>query len=851
MVRRADLGGRQPALPLLKQRRAQFGFAARGRGLFRRLVRAVAAADAGCGQLARQVGEVGVRVAEIRLDLVTLRIRFRKAEHFLRFGRGQLLRPVHAQGKRIAVRAVLGHLQPVFLAQRARARVPQQRRDDPRERRAHRAHRVLRQLVQRREPRPLFERLLQRPARAGDDELLLRAGQRNIQYAQLLAHHLAPLLDSDRRALDRVILHAARAVAALASKAQLLMHEHRLAQVGFIELLGAVRHDHDRELEALGLVDGQDAHRAAGRLRTHGLEILAGLLHAAQQAHEREQAAEALPLERARPLEKRQKVTLPLRAVRQRAVQPQCAGLVIDLPQQAIDRLVAGEFAQKVQPLQKRFRLGEIRARGQQRVVVAHLAVDQTDVRQLLFGKADERRAQHADQVDVLPRVVDDAEERHHRADLGGLEQAAALLRARGDAHLLKRGDERARLGLGRAQQDDDIPGRDRAQRACALVGHRKALVQQLPDAPRGEPRLERGLVRRVVVLAEIRRIHEQHLGPVARVARLRVVVRAEVQRFAVGILQIAHGLAHDGREQVVARIQHRRTRAEVLPEDHAARLAVLRLVRVRERTVFGQEDGRVGQAEAVNALLDVAHHEQVGFISGQRAEDRVLHRVRVLILVHRDLGKALGQGFREPGRLAPVIQQAHREVLEVIEVRRIARALGGGKRVVKRVHHVAQRGERGRGQAAVVLGFLRRDGQPLVADGFGDGFPLLAHGLDLLKEGLVLEFARGPQPVEGDASRGLDAGIPVPAVQRVQQAFSLVEIACQRGQVGVRQLVDAGHLVHRRAQERRAVLRRCARLRKQHAAVRRVHAAGVQPLAHIREERTRVGMRLYLFVSA
>ena len=189
--------------------------------------------------------------------------------------------------------------------------------------------------------------------------------------------------------------------------------------------------------------------------------------------------------------------------------------------------------------------------------------------------------------------------------------------------------------------------------------------------------------------------------------------------------------------------------------------------------------------------------------------------------------------------------------MLEVIEVRRVARALGGGKRIVERVHHVAQRGERGRGQAAVVLGFLRRDGQPLVADGFGDGFPLLAHGLDLLKEGLVLELARGPQPVEGDASRGLDTGIPVPAVQRVQQALGLIEVARQRGQVSVRQRVDAGHLVHRRAQERRAVLRRRARLRQQHAAVRRVHAAGVQPLAHVREEGARVGMRLYLFIGA
>ena len=89
-----------------------------------------------------------MRIVQIRLDLVTLRIRFRKAQDLLRFGRGELIRPIYVQNKRIAVRAVLRHFKAVFLPKRARARVPQQRRNDPRERRAHRAHRVLRQLVE-------------------------------------------------------------------------------------------------------------------------------------------------------------------------------------------------------------------------------------------------------------------------------------------------------------------------------------------------------------------------------------------------------------------------------------------------------------------------------------------------------------------------------------------------------------------------------------------------------------------------------------------------------------------------------------------------------------------------------
>ena len=289
--------------------------------------------------------------------------------------------------------------------------MPQQRRNNPRERRAHSAHGVLRQRVERGQLRPFFQRLLQRAAGAGDDELFLRTGERHIQNAQLLADHLAAQLHRKRRALDRVILHAAHAVAALAAKAEILVHEQRLAQIGFVKLLGAVRHDDHRELQTLGLVDGQDAHRAARRFRADGLKILAVLQHAAQQAHECKQAAEALPLKRACPLKKRQQIGLPLRPVRQRAIQPQRAGLVINLPQQAVDRLVAREFAQKIQLLQKQLSLGKIAARGEQRVIVTCAAVDQADVRELLLGKAKERRAHHANQVDVLPRVVDDAEQ--------------------------------------------------------------------------------------------------------------------------------------------------------------------------------------------------------------------------------------------------------------------------------------------------------------------------------------------------------------------------------------------------------------------------------------------------------
>ena len=170
-------------------------------------------------------------------------------------------------------------------------------------------------------------------------------------------------------------------------------------------------------------------------------------------------------------------------------------------------------------------------------------------------------------------------------------------------------------------------------------------------------------------------------------------IIHAKVQRLAVGVFQIAYGLTHDRRKQIVARIEHRRARAEVLPQHHAARCAVRHLIHIGKSTVFLQENGRVRQTEAINTLFDITNKEQIALLLRQRAENRVLHSVCVLIFVHRDLSILLTERARKRRGLRPVVQQAHRKMLQIVEVRRIARALGIGKRLFKGIHHVDQRG--------------------------------------------------------------------------------------------------------------------------------------------------------------
>ena len=266
------------------------------------------------------------------------------------------------------------------------------------------------------------------------------------------------------------------------------------------------------------------------------------------------------------------------------------------------------------------------------------------------------------------------------------------------------------------------------------------------------------------------RRVEQQHFGLIAFVPSLWIISRAEMQRLVVGIDKVAHGFAHDRAEDIVARFEHRLARAEVAAEDDAARLAVLRLIGVLVGAVLFQKDGRVGQTEAVDALLDVADHEQVALVLRKGAENRVLHGVRILILVHRDFGVLRGQRFREGGRRSVRIQQPHREMLQVVEIRRVSRTFRRRQRVLEGVYRVDKGEKRGRGQAAVELGLLRRFGEPFGLAVLNDLFPLLAQLLHHFKELFVLEFAGRAEFRVRNVMRGLDARVPVVPHQRVKQ---------------------------------------------------------------------------------
>ena len=99
------------------------------------------------------------------------------------------------------------------------------------------------------------------------------------------------------------------------------------------------------------------------------------------------------------------------------------------------------------------------------------------------------------------------------------------------------------------------------------------------------------------------------------------------------------------------------------------------------EAVVFGLKEIRVGQAEAVNALLHIPNGKAV-VLPGNQIQDSFLHTVGVLILIHHD-GFVLflqGEGHRACHHRTVLIigtEYFQRKMLQIVEIQNVALLLG------------------------------------------------------------------------------------------------------------------------------------------------------------------------------
>ena len=254
----------------------------------------------------------------------------------------------------------------------------------------------------------------------------------------------------------------------------------------------------------------------------------------------------------------------------------------------------------------------------------------------------------------------------------------------------------------------------------------------------------------------------------------------AGIEGLVCRVIQLAQLAGHDAAEQVVGRFQDLRAGAEVFGEGDAPFLPLRRLVIGAESPILFQKDGGVGQAEAIDRLLHIAHQKEVFPVLGEGAEDRVLHLVRVLVFVHHDLGVALAPLAGQVSRLALVVhQEADGVMLQIGKIQHGAfflfRVVGFGEicgQGEEAPHggveqgHVLQQAGAGAGQAVCHLAhglftavpqafdlFLRRDilyaaggAEPGKRDHdpFGGGVPALGAGGHKMLQGLGRLFEAG-----------------------------------------------------------------------------------------------------------
>ena len=119
-------------------------------------------------------------------------------------------------------------------------------------------------------------------------------------------------------------------------------------------------------------------------------------------------------------------------------------------------------------------------------------------------------------------------------------------------------------------------------------------------------------------------------------------------------------------------------------------------------------EDARLCLPEAVDALFQVAHKEEVvPRRGGKAAVKRILQGVRVLIFVHHHRGVVLPDVLAQGGRRAlRGAQQPQGKVLKIAEFQQLALPLSGREPDIEVPHGSKQRPQPGQGDLPVGLGF-------------------------------------------------------------------------------------------------------------------------------------------------
>ena len=289
-----------------------------------------------------------------------------------------------------------------------------------------------------------------------------------------------------------------------------------------------------------------------------------------------------------------------------------------------------------------------------------------TELGQVVGVKAEHWGTQGGDEGHVLPGVVHDLQNGQGHVHLGGSKEILAPFGIPGDALLPQGTDVVVEDHAGAAEQNHHITGPQGTHTVPLL--HHQRLLQQGADAPGHKPGLQAVLVLLLSLLVpqvgEVQGVKLQGVVPTLR------ELCSGHQGLVVGVVQLAQLGGHNVPEQIVAPLQHLLAGAEIPGQHPLAGLPLLGFVSGDKAAVLVQEDGGVGQSEAVDGLFHVAHLKEGAALSGDGGKDGVLHLVGVLVLVHHHLFKARAPHLSQSGGLSRGLhQEFDGKVLQVGEI--------------------------------------------------------------------------------------------------------------------------------------------------------------------------------------
>ena len=332
-------------------------------------------------------------------------------------------------------------------------------------------------------------------------------------------------------------------------------------------------------------------------------------------------------------------------------------------------------------------------------------ALGQTDAGQLFLRKLEAGAAQRAQQRQILQGIVNHPQQVQHVGHLGHIEKLGVRVTVHGNAFRLQRFGDVRRAAGSIAHQQGNVP---ETQRAADLPLPDGGEAHQFLDFPGHKRRLV------AITLAQLAGLggflilgflgFGNHQVDFHRCAE--GLSASGAQHGGLVIFDFGFLFPHGVDEHFVHRPQHVFIRPEILLQKN---LSFLRTFLQRIIPVLLQEQRRVGQAEAVNALLHVAHHEQqIGETLVHRAQNGLLNTGHVLVFVNKERVKAP----RHSGTHVGVLQSAKRQMLQVAVIKIIFLLLQFVKPLVHPLSQSAQSAQRRQRVAQIRFRFFLADRQ-------------------------------------------------------------------------------------------------------------------------------------------